>query len=204
MADHLTCVSVVPRSQYKPPGLRKGVCRLNPAIIKRVSTSSLVRLSTILNTMSSLRSLSRGLKLTGKCGQTYVLRDPLTQRKGRGSNVWSAARENDPMDQFAVKQPDDDDGPGWPDFTKEMETQELLLRSGYIRRMIDVIPPALDSEPSCMVLEPFEKSLWSSRLRRPFSLEEIRSVMRSIAIGLGTIHHNNLVYTGLSPRRYQQ
>ncbi|KDB20961.1 hypothetical protein H109_07087 [Trichophyton interdigitale MR816] len=48
-----------------------------------------------------------------------------------------------------------------------------------------------------MVLEAFEKSLWTARLRRPFSLGEIRSIMRSIAIGLSTIHHNNMVCTDL-------
>ncbi|KAF3482875.1 uncharacterized protein GIQ15_02199 [Arthroderma uncinatum] len=63
--------------------------------------------------------------------------------------------------------------------------------------MVDVIPPPSDTEPPIMVLEAFEKSLWTARLRRPFSLGEIRSVMRSIAIGLSTIHHNNVVYTDL-------
>lgn len=104
------------------------------------------------------------------------------------------------MDQFVVKQLDDEDGPGWPSFTKEMKMQELFLKSGYIRRVVDVIPPSLDSESPIMALEAFEKSLWSARLRRPFSLGEIRSVMISIAIGLGIIHHNNLVYTGLPLR----
>ena len=78
--------------------------------------------------------------------------------------------------------------------------QALLYKSGYIRRMVDVVPAPSDTEPQIMVLEAFEKSLWTARLRRPFfffSLGEIRSVMRSIAIGLGTIHHNNIVYTGL-------
>lgn len=152
--------------------------------------------------LTPLRSFSQGLKLVGKRGQTYVLLDPLVRRKGKHCNVWSAARENDPMDQFVIKQPDEEDGPGWPDFVKEKEMQELLYKSGYIRRMVDVIPPSSNLEPSSMVLEAFQKSLWSARLQRPFSLKEIRSVMRSIAIGLGTIHHNNLVFTGLSRRGY--
>lgn len=147
-----------------------------------------------------LRVLSRGSMLVGKRGQRYVLLDPLVQRKGKQCNVWSAAKQDDPMHQFVLKKPDDEDGPGWPDFIREMEMQKLLYKSGYIRRMVDVIPPPSDTEPPIMVLEAFEKSLWTARLRRPFSLGEIRSVMRSIAIGLSTIHHNNIVYTGLSPR----
>ncbi|KAL2361570.1 hypothetical protein RJZ56_005527 [Blastomyces dermatitidis] len=68
------------------------------------------------------------------------------------------SKENDPMRQFVLKQPDDEDAP------------ELLYKSGYIRRMVDVVPPPSDVEPQTMVLEAFEKSLWSAR---------------SIAIGLG-------------------
>lgn len=150
--------------------------------------------------MSPRRVLTRGMKLVGKRGQPYVLLDPLVQRKDKRCNVWSAAKQNDPMQQFVLKQPDDEDGSGWPEFTKEMEMQELLYKSGYIRRMIDVVPPLSDAEPQSMILEAFEKSLWTARLRRPFSLGEIRSVMRSIAVGLGTIHHNNVVYTGMSRR----
>ncbi|KAK6826860.1 hypothetical protein RU639_004595 [Aspergillus parasiticus] len=144
-----------------------------------------------------LRAFSRGLELIGKSNQKYTLLDPLLQRKDKPCNVWSAARENDPRDQFVIKQPNNDDSPEWPGFTKEMEMQELFRRSHYIRRMVDVIPPSLASEPPCMVLEAFENSLWSARLRRPFSLGEIRSVMRSVAIGLGVIHCKNLVHTDL-------
>ncbi|KAE8163735.1 kinase-like domain-containing protein [Aspergillus tamarii] len=144
-----------------------------------------------------LRAFSRGLELTGKSKQKYTLLEPLLHREEKPSNVWSAARENDPTDQFIIKQPDTDDGPEWPYFTKEMEMQELFRKSHYIRRIVDVIPPSLDSEPPCMVLEAFEESLWSARLRRPFSLGEIRSVMRSVAIGLGIIHCKNLVHTDI-------
>lgn len=149
-----------------------------------------------------LRVLTRGSILVGKHGQRYVLLDPLVQRKGKQCNVWSAIKQDNPIHQFVLKKPDDEDGPGWPDFTQEMEMQKLLYKSGYIRRMVDIIPPSpvIGIEPPIMVLEAFEKSLWTARLRRPFSLGEIRSIMRSIAIGLSTIHHNNMVCTGLSPR----
>ncbi|OJD09406.1 hypothetical protein ACJ73_10344 [Blastomyces percursus] len=77
---------------------------------------------------SPLRVLTRGSKLVGKRGQIYVLLDPLVQREGKRCNVWSASKENDPMHQFVLKQPDDEDGSGWPEFTRQMEMQELLYK----------------------------------------------------------------------------
>ncbi|KAK2762324.1 hypothetical protein FQN54_001334 [Arachnomyces sp. PD_36] len=146
---------------------------------------------------SSLRILSQNMKLGGQRGQTYVLLDPLVQRKGKRCNVWSAAMENDETDQYVIKQPDEDDGPDWPNFTKEMQMQELFRNSKFIRRMVDVIPRLSDSDPPTMVLEPFGKSLWDARMRRPFSSGEIRSVMKAVLLGLGTIHTQKLVYTDL-------
>ncbi|KAB8273836.1 hypothetical protein BDV30DRAFT_238362 [Aspergillus minisclerotigenes] len=96
-----------------------------------------------------LRAFSRVLGLIGKSNQKYTLLDPLLQHKDKPCNGWIAARENDPMVQFVIKQPNDDDSPEWPDFTKEMEMQELFRRSHYIRQMADVILPSLDSEPPC-------------------------------------------------------
>ncbi|PGH31044.1 serine/threonine protein kinase [[Emmonsia] crescens] len=146
---------------------------------------------------SSLRNLSRGLKFVGKRGQTYVLLDPLIQRKGRRCHVWSASTETDETDQFVIKQPDENDGPGWPNFTKEVQMQEYFRNSKHLRRMLDMIPPSSDSEPSMMVLEPFGKSLWDARMTRPLSTGEIRSVMRGVLFGLGTIHTQGYVYTDL-------
>ena len=50
-----------------------------------------------------LRVLTRGSKLVGKRGQRYVLLDPLVERKGKRCNVWSAAKDGDPMQQFVLK-----------------------------------------------------------------------------------------------------
>ncbi|KAK2814071.1 hypothetical protein FQN50_000475 [Emmonsiellopsis sp. PD_5] len=146
---------------------------------------------------SCSRNLSRGLKVIGKRGQTYVLLDPLVQRKGKRCHVWSASTETDVTDQFVIKQPDDNDGPGWPNFKKELRMQEYFRKSKHIRRMLDVIPPSSDSEPPMIVLEPFGKSLWDSRMTRPLSTGEIRSVMRGVLFGLGTIHTQGYVYTDL-------
>ncbi|KAM5442949.1 hypothetical protein MferCBS31731_001822 [Microsporum ferrugineum] len=146
----------------------------------------------------SLRVLFQGMKLIGKRGETYTLHHPLIQRRGKRCHVWSASKDSDALDQYVIKQPGDEDGLGWPNFTKELEMQKKFQKSAYIRRMVDLIPAPADLQASCMmVLEPFEKSLWDARLRRPLILEEIRSVMRSIAIGLGTIHQMNLVHTDL-------
>lgn len=145
---------------------------------------------------SSLRSLSRGLKVVGKRGQTYVLLDPLVQRRGKRCHVWSASTETDETDQVVIKQTDNSDGPGWPNFTKEMQMQEYFRNSKHIRRMLDVIPPSSGAEPPMMVLEPFGKTLWDARMTRPLSTGEIRSVMKGILFGLGTIHHQGYVYTG--------
>lgn len=123
---------------------------------------------------SPLRGLARGSMLVGKRGQRHILLDPL------------------------LKKPDDEEGAGWADLNKEIDMQKLLYKCSYICRMVNVIPPPCDTELPVIVPEVLEKSLWSARLRRPFSLGEILSVMRSIAIGLSTIHHNNIVYTGLS------
>ncbi|EEQ34821.1 conserved hypothetical protein [Microsporum canis CBS 113480] len=147
----------------------------------------------------SLRVLFQGMKLIGKRGETYTLHHPLIQRRGKRCHIWSASKDSDALDQYVIKQPDDEDGLGWPNFTKELEMQKKFQKSAYIRRMVDLIPAPTDLQASCMmVLEPFEKSLWDARLRRPLILEEIRSVMRSIAIGLGTIHQMNLVHTDLT------
>lgn len=147
---------------------------------------------------SPSRSLSHKLKLVGQRGQTYVLRAPLARRRDKPCNVWSAAAENDETDQYVIKQPNDDDGSDWSSFMKEMQMQEFFRNSNYLRRMVDVIPQLPDSDPPTLVLEPFQKSLWNARMQRPLSTGEIRSVMKSILLGLGTIHNQKLVYTGLS------
>lgn len=112
---------------------------------------------------SPLRSLSRKLNLVGQRRQSYVLLNPLVWRKGKRCNVWSVATENDETDQYVIKQPDDDDGPGWPNFTKEMKMQELFRNSKYLRRMVGVIP---------QLSAPTHQQWFSSLSRNRFGMPE--------------------------------
>ncbi|KAF7114686.1 hypothetical protein CNMCM5793_009637 [Aspergillus hiratsukae] len=45
-----------------------------------------------------------------------------------------------------------------------------------------------------MVLEPFEKTLWSARIRRPLTTREIKHIMKLALLGLREIHEKGLVY----------
>ncbi|EGE01544.1 hypothetical protein TEQG_00590 [Trichophyton equinum CBS 127.97] len=46
---------------------------------------------------------------------------------------------------------DYEEGAGWAAFNKEIDTQKLLYKSSYIRRMINIIPPPCDTELPVMV-----------------------------------------------------
>ncbi|KAB8272262.1 hypothetical protein BDV30DRAFT_239707 [Aspergillus minisclerotigenes] len=45
-----------------------------------------------------------------------------------------------------------------------------------------------------MVLEPFEKTLWSARSKRPLTLREVKHIMKFALLGLQEIHEKGLVY----------
>ncbi|KAF7155868.1 hypothetical protein CNMCM5623_008748 [Aspergillus felis] len=60
--------------------------------------------------------------------------------------------------------------------------------------MVDVIPPRSNTEPTMMVLEPFEKTLWSVRTRRPLTTREIKHIMKLALLGLREVHEKGLVY----------
>ncbi|RHZ60779.1 hypothetical protein CDV55_105558 [Aspergillus turcosus] len=134
------------------------------------------------------------MKLIGESGRTYVLAAPLVQR--RIPNVWKAYQWDNEKDQFVIKHPQSDDSPekGWPAFRKEMEMQRLFRPAKFIRKMVDIIPPLSDAEPTMMVLEPFEKTLWSARTRRPLTTREIKHIMKLVLLGLREIHEKGLVY----------
>ena len=74
-----------------------------------------------------------------------------------------------------------------------MEMQRLFQPAKFIRKMIDIIPPLSDAEPTMMVLEPFEKTLWSARTRRPLTTREIRHIMKLALLGLREIHEKGLI-----------
>ncbi|KAF7181448.1 hypothetical protein CNMCM7691_000666 [Aspergillus felis] len=60
--------------------------------------------------------------------------------------------------------------------------------------MVDVIPSRSDTEPTMLVLEPFEKTLWSARSRRPLTTREIKHIMKLALLGLREVHEKGLVY----------
>lgn len=87
-----------------------------------------------------LPELSNGLKLIGRRGRTYVLRDSVIERNGKQPHVWSAHVEGDETVNCVVKQPGDSDVAGWPSFYKDLGMQ-LFQGLDYLRRLVDVVPP---------------------------------------------------------------
>lgn len=112
--------------------------------------------------------------------------------------MWKASCSNN--HQVVIKHQESEDRPGekWAAFRKEIEMQSLFRSVKYIRRMIDIIPPSSDLEPPMMVLEPFEKTLWSARTKRPFTLREVKHIMKFALLGLQEIHEKGLVHCGRS------
>lgn len=139
--------------------------------------------------------LCRGAEFTGKSGTTWIALNPLGQ-----DNVWIATAKHD-RDQLAVlKAPNADDSAdqGWPRFKHEVIMHELFKRCAFIRRQIDRIPPDLDNDdPSILVLEYFETTLWKARIERPMSKAEIKAIARSVLQGLQEIHDADLVHCDL-------
>ena len=103
----------------------------------------------------------------------------------------------DESKQFVVKGPssDDDRSLSWPLFTHEFEMQKLFNDSAFIRKMIDFVPSAAGVEPK-IVLQAFEKTLWTARTERPMTSNEIKWIMKAVIIGLWTVHREGLVYSG--------
>ncbi|KAL1960151.1 hypothetical protein VTO42DRAFT_8694 [Malbranchea cinnamomea] len=79
--------------------------------------------------MSPLQRVCRGLKGGWKSAATPSCCATLVQRSGERCHVWSASTEGDETDQAV-------DGPGWPNFTKEMQMQEFFRNSKHLRRML--------------------------------------------------------------------
>ncbi|GAQ05219.1 hypothetical protein ALT_2540 [Aspergillus lentulus] len=138
--------------------------------------------------------LQKGTKLIGESGRTYILIAHLVQLAI--PNVWKAHQWGNEKEQFVIKHPQSDGSPEkrWPAFRKEMEMQRLFQPAKFIRKMVDVIPARSDMEPTMMVLEPFEKTLWSARTRRPLTTREIKHIMKLALLGLPEVHEKGLVY----------
>ncbi|EER40039.1 conserved hypothetical protein [Histoplasma capsulatum var. duboisii H88] len=81
-------------------------------------------------------------------------------------------------------------------FMHEVEMQKLFKDDQMIRPMVDFVPSSEPGGP-LMILKPFEQTLWEARNTRPFSVPEIKWIMKGVLLGLYTVHIKDLVYTDL-------
>jgi hypothetical protein len=90
----------------------------------------------------------------------------------------------------------DDGSRNWPAFHYELEMQRLFAGDPMVRHMVDVVPKTGAEEPPLMILEPYHETLWDARKTRPFTTKEIKWIMHGVLLGIMTVHHKGLVYTG--------
>jgi len=135
-----------------------------------------------------------GVCLRGESGWKYRLLSPLSKSP---SNVWKAVDSEDECLEFIVKAPSNHDNASldWPLFRHKIQMQRRFDKSPLIRQMVDFIPGS-NLSPPMAVLQAFEKSLWNARNRRPFSLDEIKWIMKGVLMALWTIHPEGLVCSG--------
>lgn len=120
---------------------------------------------------------------------------------GKTPNVWLAVDDSNTDVEYVAKRPlgdDTNDGAlsNAPSaFKYELEMQRLFARDPMIRTLVDYVPV---SEPGgqMMVLEAFTDSLWEPRNTRPFTAKEIKWIIKSVLLGILTVHMKGLVYTG--------
>ncbi|PYI04743.1 kinase-like protein [Aspergillus sclerotiicarbonarius CBS 121057] len=139
----------------------------------------------------SMSRIQNGLRLVGQNGTMYTLLSPLARRNH--PHVWRACQSDNERDEIIIKHPPDDTDPEKRSFQREMNMQKLFKPSRFIRKMTDTIPASSDL-PEMMVLEPFEKTLWSARTKRPLAIWEIKYIMKATLLGLQEIHKQGLVY----------
>jgi male germ cell-associated kinase len=121
------------------------------------------------------------------------------QKREKTPNVWKAVNAVDESEQFVIKEPssDDDANLNWPAFQHELEMQKLFEDSALIRPIVDFLPSSA-SIPPRMVLQGFEKTLWTARNRRQLTSDEIKWIMQAVILALGTVHRKGYVYSGAS------
>jgi male germ cell-associated kinase len=144
--------------------------------------------------------LRPGYTFAGESGRVYRLISPLgVPKKASAQNIWKAVNDSDDSEQFMIKEPssDDDATLNWPAFQHELEMQKLFKDSALIRPMVDFVPSSA-SIPPRMVLQGFEKTLWTARNRRQLTSDEIKWIMQAVILALGTVHRKGYVYSGAS------
>lgn len=130
--------------------------------------------------------LSPEFELTGKSGRIYRLICPLGYQKTDSTpNTWKAVNDADEFEQFVVKEPSSDDhrSLSWLLFRHELEMQKLFNGSAFIRQMVDYIPSLAEEGPK-IVLQTFQKTLWTARTQRPITSNEIKWIMQAVILGL--------------------
>jgi hypothetical protein len=141
------------------------------------------------------------MRVVAQSGRTYRIVSPLVNSApGISPHVWKAVDDRDSSKEFVAKQPNhhDEGSQKWSLFQHEVDMQNLFQTSPFIRQMTD-FAPATDTRKPIMLLEAFEKSLWSARTRRSLTPEEIKWIMKAILLGIWTIHREGLVYSGKNP-----
>ena len=143
---------------------------------------------------------SPGLTCTAESGGKYTIVRPLgTQLPGSLTNRWVVVKDSNKEIEDVAKGPSltpkgtKDDATS--SFKREVEMQKLFKYEPMIRPMVDFVPSSETGGP-LMILEPFGQTLWEARNTRPFSLQEIKWVMKGVLLGLYTVHMKGLVYTG--------
>jgi hypothetical protein len=142
--------------------------------------------------------IKSGACVQGESGRQYRVLSPLFAQVSKNpSNVWKAVDEQDESLEFVIKGPShyDDVSLDWPLFRHEVQMQRRFSKSPFIRQMVDFIPHS-NSTQAMMVLQAFEKSLWTARNKRPLTIDEIKWIMKAVLIAIWTIHREGLVYSG--------
>ncbi|KAK4999001.1 hypothetical protein LTR66_001880 [Elasticomyces elasticus] len=146
-----------------------------------------------------MNSLKEGAVVTGESGRQYLLVAPMTSVKpGIIPNVWSAVDAQSQDKIYVIKQPQShENNTYWPEFQQEMVMHQLFKGCSSIRQQIDQIPPNGFTDPPRIVLEAMENTIWSARISRPMTTQEVKVIMRGTLVGLREIHTRGLVYADL-------
>lgn len=136
------------------------------------------------------------LRLAGNSGRKHRMIKPIKPHRRSYADIWIAADLDNEDEMHIIKLPKDNhSAPDYPHFQHEAEMQKLFHSSPFIREMTDWIPPSSLLPKPAMVLQLFERTLWDARWRRPLTVYEIKWIMKTVILGIWTIHREGLVHT---------
>jgi protein kinase len=136
--------------------------------------------------------LSEGSELIAESGKVYTPVSNLGQ-----ANVWVAVEKGNNGNIVVLKEPDGAEPPPWETFQHEMIMHETFKQCPQIRKQVDRIPPTRQGGKPTLVLEMFETTVWTARSKRPFSVPEVKAVLKAALLGLKDVHAQGLVYADL-------